>query len=78
MTGYTGALEPDEFIIVQDVFKRITQDAWFRDDSDKLDWFGRVVFHAYQGGITDNDRLYEHCLEASRLAAEGSPEFQIL
>ena len=76
MAGHHGAFEPDEFVIVRDVFKRITQDAWFTDDTGRLDWFGRFVFNAYQDGITDNDRLYRHCLAASVSAAAA--EFQPL
>jgi len=78
MAGHHGAFEPDEFDIVQDVFRRITKDAWFNDDKGRLDWFGRVVFNAYQGGITDNDRLYQHCLATSLSAAKSAAEFQPL
>ena len=78
MAGHSGAFEPDEFIVVRDVFRRITEDAWFGDDKSRLDWLGRFVFNAYQDGITDNDRLYEHCLAASLSAAEASSEFQPL
>lgn len=65
MAHYTGAFEPGEFIIVQDVFNRLTQHAWFKDDAARRDWLGRFVINAYQAGITDNDRLYQHCLAAS-------------
>jgi len=74
MARYTGTLEPGEFIIVQDVFKRIAQDACFKDDSDRLDWLGRFIINAFQGGITDNDRLYQHCLAASSSIGGVSPE----
>lgn len=74
MARYTGALEPSEFILVRDVFRRITQDAWFKDDSTRLDWLGRLVLNAYQGGITDNDRLYEHCRAALLSMAEATFE----
>ena len=74
MAEHTGTLEPGEFIIVQNVFKRITQDAWFGGDSNKLDWVGRFVLNAYQGGITDDDRLYQHCLAATR-SVEGVSDF---
>jgi len=76
MAGHRGTFEPDEFIIVRDVFRRITEDSWFRDDTNRLDWIGRFVFNAYQGGITDNDRLYQHCLAASQSAAAA--DFQPL
>jgi hypothetical protein len=75
MARFTGTLEPGEFIIVQDVFKRLTQDACFRDDGDKKDWLGRFIINAYQGGITDNDRLYQHCLAASSTIAEAPSVF---
>lgn len=75
MAHYTGTLEPGEFIIVQDVFMRLAQHASFKDDSAKRDWLGRFVINAYQGGITDNDRLYQHCLAASSMA-EASLEFR--
>ena len=65
MALYTGALDPSEFILVRDVFRRVTEDAWFGDDSTRLDWLGRFVLNAYHGGITDNDRLYEYCRAAS-------------
>lgn len=78
MARYTGMLEPGEFTIVQDVFRRITQDACFRDDSDKKDWLGRFIINAYQRGITDNDRLYRHCLAASSTTAESPFEFRFL
>lgn len=78
MARYTGTLEPGEFIIVRDVFRRITQDASFKDDSAKLDWLGRIVINAYQGGITDNDRLYQHCLAASSSISEASSAFPFI
>lgn len=78
MARYTGTLEPGEFIIVQDVFKRVTQHAWFKDDSAKLDWLGRFVINAYQGGITDNDHLYQHCLAASSSIAATASEHRLI
>jgi hypothetical protein len=78
MARYTGALEPSEFILVRDVFRRITQDVWFKADSTRLDWLGRFVLNAYQGGITDNDRLYEHCLAASRSMANATFETRLV
>jgi len=78
MARYTGTLDPSEFIVVQDVFNRLTQHSWFKDDSARVDWLGRFVINAYQGGITDNDSLYEHCLAASSSMADTSPEFRIL
>jgi hypothetical protein len=78
MARYTGALEPSEFILVRDVFRRITQDVWFKGDSTRLDWLGRFVLNAYQGGITDNDRLYEHCLAASRSMAKATFETRLV
>lgn len=71
MARFTGTLEPGEFIIVQNVFKRLTQDACFRDDGDKTAWLGRFIINAYQGGITDNEGLYQHCLAASSTIAEA-------
>ena len=78
MARYTGTLDPSEFVVVQDVFKRLTQHAWFRDDSARVDWLGRFVINAYQGGITDNNSLYEYCLAASSSMADTSPEFRVL
>lgn len=78
MARFTGTLEPGEFNIVQDVFRRITQDACFKQDSVKLDWLGRFIINAFQAGITDNDRLYHHCLAASSSIGETAPEFNLI
>jgi hypothetical protein len=78
MARYMGTLEPGEFIIVQDVFRRITQDACFKQDSVKRDWLGRFIINAFQAGITDNDRLYRHCLAASSSIGDTSPEIDLI
>jgi hypothetical protein len=78
MAQYTGTLEPGDFVVVQDVFRRITQEVFMKDDSAMLDWLGRFVINAYQGGITDNDHLYRHCLEASSSIAQTSSELRLL
>jgi hypothetical protein len=78
MARYTGTFDPSEFVVVQDVFNRLTQHAWFRDDSSRVDWLGRFVINAYQGGITDNDSLYQHCLAASSSMADATSEIRIL
>ena len=65
MAKYTGAFVPAEFEVVQSVFKRVAEDAWFKDDLATLKQFGLIVIHAYQGGIVDSDGLYAHCVRAA-------------
>ena len=66
MGTYKGALQPVEFEVVRGVFKRIASRSWFKDDIPTLNSFGLVVLHAYQGGIVDDELLYQHCLAASK------------
>lgn len=61
-----GALQPEEFSLVQGVFKRVANDAWFKDDIVTLNKFGLIVLNAYRGGVTETEQLYEHCRNVSQ------------
>ena len=61
-----GTLQPEEFSVVQQVFKRIARDAWFKDDIETLNRFGLIVLHTYGSGITDEEQLFARCSDASR------------
>ena len=62
----SGILEPTELDLVRNVFKRVATNSSFKNDIPSLNRFGLIVLHAYQGGIVDQEQLYEHSLAASK------------
>jgi hypothetical protein len=59
-------LQPEQFDVVQDVFKRIAKEPWFSTDSARRNEFARHCLQTYQAGVTDPDRLFEACQQAAR------------
>lgn len=59
-------LQPEQFDIIQAVFKRVADEPWFTQDVSKQREFGRYCLRTYQAGVTDPDRLFEACLQTAR------------
>jgi hypothetical protein len=62
----TGAFQPQEFDVVQDVFKRIAREPWFSKDINRQHEFAGLCLRKYQEGTTEPDRLLEACLIVAR------------
>lgn len=59
-------LQPEEFDVVQNAFKRIAREPWFIKDIARQNAFARHCLHVYQAGMTDPDRLFEACERTAR------------
>ena len=64
--AFKGSLAPNEFIVVQGVFKRVARESWFKDDIPTLNRFGSIVVHAYQSGMVEDEHLFAHCMQVAK------------
>jgi hypothetical protein len=54
-------MQPEQFNVVHDVFKRIAMTPWFSQDVVRQQEFAALCLRTYEAGITDPDRLFEAC-----------------
>ena len=61
-----STLQPEEFEVVQGVFKGLAREPWFSRDTVKQQEFASFCLRTYQAGVKDPDRLFEECERYAR------------
>ena len=57
---------PDQYAVIQSVYKDIVSQAWFSKSPEKQRKFAVSVINAYRGGLVGHDELRSYCWMSAR------------
>lgn len=68
-------IRPDEFRMVQSIFKQVAAEDWFSRDPERQRVFGAFLLRAFQGGLVDRVHLYDLAIRTARESFAAAKEF---
>jgi hypothetical protein len=65
-TKRQAVIGPAEFAALVKIYNTVLAEPWFTTDREQRDRFRKYIIKACRSGLTDTDRLAEHCREVAR------------